>query len=116
MIKRETDYFLQPETGQPVRLNSSRDLSQHVGHQVRVEGNVNNGATSNEAAANSSYGSNSAASGTASTGKVENGNTSPSGTQYQTIDVTRVDMISKTCPSGMQNQSAPTNNTSQSPK
>jgi hypothetical protein len=116
VIKRETDYFLQPETGQPVRLNSSRDLSQHVGHQVRVEGNVNNGATSNEAAANSSYGSNSAASGTASTGKVENGNTSPSGTQYQTIDVTRVDMISKTCPSGMQNQSAPTNNTSQSPK
>jgi hypothetical protein len=123
VIKHETDYFLQPENGQPVKLNSSQDLSQHVGHHVRVEGNVQNGLNSNAngtesnssvnngSSSNGSYGSNS----TASTGKVENGSSSPSGTQYQTFDVTRVDMISESCPSGMQNQSAPSNNT-QSPK
>ena len=123
VIKHETDYFLQPETGQPVKLNSSQDLSQHVGHRVRVEGNVNNAVNSNatgsesnssmnsSSAANGSYGSNSSA----STGKVENGSSSPSGTQYQTFDVTRVDTVSESCPSGMQNQSTPNNN-SQSPK
>jgi hypothetical protein len=122
IVKHETDYFLQPESGQAVKLNSSQDLSQHVGHRVRVEGNVNNGLNSNATGtesnssmnssptSNGSYGSNSA-----STGKVENGSSSPSGTQYQTFDVTRVDMISESCPSGMQNQSAPNNN-SQSPK
>jgi hypothetical protein len=90
---------------------------------VRVEGNVNNAVNSNatgtesnsgmnsSSASNGSYGSKSSA----STGKVENGSSSPSGTQYQTFDVTRVDMISESCPSGMQNQSAPNNN-SQSPK
>ena len=123
VIKHETDYFLQPETGQPVKLSSSQDLSQHVGHRVRVEGNVNNAVNSNatgtesnssmnsSSASNGSYGSNSST----STGKVENGSSSPSGTHYQTFDVTRVDMVSETCPSGMQNQSTP-NNTSQSPK
>jgi hypothetical protein len=118
IVKHETDYFLQPDNGQAVKLNSSQELSQHVGHHVRVEGNVNNGLNSNatgteansSSASNGSYGSNSA-----STGKVENGNSSPSGTQYQTFDVTRVDMISESCPSGMQNQSAPSSN-SQSPK
>jgi hypothetical protein len=122
VIKRQTDYFLQPETGEPVKLNSSQDLSQHVGHHVRVEGNVHNGlnsnatgtesnsSTSNSSTSNGSYGSNSTA-----TGKVENGNSSPSGTQYETFDVTRVDMVSESCPTGMQNQSVPNNN-SQSPK
>lgn len=122
IVKQETDYFLQPETGQAVKLNSSQDLSQHVGHRVRVEGNVNNAVNSNasgaesnssansSSAANGSYGANSGA----STGKAENGSSSPSGTQYQTFDVTRVDMISESCPSGMQNQSVPNN--SQSPK
>ncbi len=123
VIKHETDYFLQPENGKPVKLNSSQDLSQHLGHRVRVEGSVQNGLNSNatgtesNSAANSSstsngsYGSNSSA----STGKVENGSSSPSGTDYQTFEVTRVNMVSESCPSGMQNQSAPNNNT-QSPK
>jgi hypothetical protein len=99
IVKLETDYFLQPENGQPVKLNSSQDLSQHIGHRVRIEGNISRQANPS-----------------ASTGKMENGSSSPSGTQYQTINVTRVDMISESCPSGMQNQSAPTKNSRQSPK
>jgi hypothetical protein len=121
VIKRETDYFLQPETGEAVKLNSSQDLSPHVGHRVRVEGNVNNAVNSNATGADSNSSMNSGSSGSygsnanAGSAKVENGSSSPSGTQYQTFDVTRVDMISESCPSGMQNQSAPNNN-SQSPK
>jgi hypothetical protein len=129
IIRRETDYFLQPDTGQPVKLNSSQDLSEHVGHHVRVQGNVKNGSNSASSASNSNvvgnnsssggaYGSSSSGAGTnGSTGKVENGSSAPSGgTQYEAIDVSRVDTISETCPAGMQNQSAPTNNTTQSPK
>ena len=123
VIKSETDYFLQPETGEAVKLNSTQDLSQHVGHRVRVEGNVKDAVNSNASGTESNAGTNSgsasngsyASNSTASTGKVENGSSSPSGTQYQTIDVTRVDMISESCPSAMQNQSVPNNN-SQSPK
>jgi len=92
VIKRETDYFLQPDTGQPVKLNSSQDLSQHVGHRVRVEGNANSelnpNATGNEG--NSNMNSSATSNSGASTGNVENGSSSPSGTQYQTFDVTRV--------------------------
>jgi hypothetical protein len=126
VIRRETDYYLQPVTGQPVKLNSTQDLSQHVGHHVRAEGSINNGSSaanasgngSNTTSANGGYGSSSAAAGTAgSTGKVENGNSSAAaGTQYQEMNVTRVDTISESCPSGMQNQSAPSNNNNQSPK
>lgn len=101
VIRRQTDYFLQPDNGQPVKLNSSQDLSQHVGHRVRVEGSMNNGANSNGTS-------------TADNGASQSG--SQSGTQYQEIMVTKVDMISETCPSAMQNQSTPGNNTSQSPK
>jgi hypothetical protein len=108
IVKLETDYFLQTENGQPVKLNSSQDLSQHVGHRVRIEGNIDNGLNVS--------GSSRQANPSASTGKMENGSSSPSGTQYQTINVTRVHMISESCPSGMQNQSAPTKNSRQSPK
>jgi hypothetical protein len=41
VVHEQTDYFLIPKSGTPVRLNSGTggDLSQHVGHRVKVHGN-----------------------------------------------------------------------------
>ena len=131
IVRHETDYFLQPETGQPVKLNSSQDLSQHVGHRVRVEGTVNQAGSSTAASntgANTSgtYGnpgtssatnsaSSTAGSSADQTSKQGQSASSSSATgQTQEMLVTKVDMISETCPSGMQNQSAQPN--SESPK
>ena len=99
IIREQNEYFLQPATGQPVKLSSSEDLSRHVGHRVRVLGTVanegNNGSDTNPASSGAGV--------LAST----------AGTQYQAITVSKVETISETCPSGMQNQSVPN---SQSPK
>ena len=46
IVQRQADYYLQPETGQAIKLNSSQDLSQHLGHRVRVEGNMNQACSS----------------------------------------------------------------------
>lgn len=108
VIRQQTEYFLQPDSGQPVRLRSKEDLSQHVGHRVRVQGSIENGGNGSSPSQSSSTSSNSA-------GQGGNG-ASNAGTQYQEITVSKVDMISESCPSAMQNQSAPGNNTSQSPK
>lgn len=97
VIRQQTDYFLQPDTGQPVKLNSSEDLSQHVGHRVRVQGTA------------TSTSGNSASNPTNSTGEAH----SEANSQSQEIVVTKVETISETCPSP--NQSVPNNN-SQSPK
>jgi len=97
VIRQQTDYFLQPDTGQPVKLNSSEDLSQRVGHRVRVQGTA------------TSTSGNSASNPTNSTGEAH----SEANSQSQEIVVTKVETISETCPSP--NQSVPNNN-SQSPK
>jgi hypothetical protein len=41
VAREQTDYFLIPKSGTPVRLNAgaSGDLSQHAGHRVKVHGN-----------------------------------------------------------------------------
>jgi hypothetical protein len=41
VVHEQIDYFLIPKSGTPVRLNSgtSGDLSQHVGHRVKLQGN-----------------------------------------------------------------------------
>jgi len=98
VIRQQTDYFLQLDTGQPVKLNSSEDLSQHVGHRVRVQGTSTS--TSGSSASNP----------TNSTGGEAS---SEANNQSQEIMVTQVETISETCPSP--NQSVPNNN-SQSPK
>lgn len=102
VIRQQTDYFLQPDNGQPVKLNSSQDLRQHVGHRVRVHGTVKNASSSNN-------GNGASSSSADQSGKA-------AGTQYGEITVTKVDTISETCPAAMQNQSAPRKNNSESPK
>jgi hypothetical protein len=110
VVVHQTDYFLQPDRGQPLKLSSSEDLSQHVGHRVRVQGSVNSAAIR------------SGASGTSSSAKNSTGNAGSAGqsqseanTQYQEITLTKVETISESCPSALEDQSVPKNN-SQSPK
>lgn len=131
IVQRQADYYLQPETGQAIKLNSSQDLSQHLGHRVRVEGNMNQASSSgspgsgtygsggSSAAANSTGGtsSNSADRSTTATQSAAVNNSANGPTQEMLV--TGVDMISATCPAGMQNQNSPTskpNNTPESPK
>lgn len=92
IVRQQTDYFLQPENGSPIKLNSTEDLSKHVGHHVRVEGSENSMGSSSS---NTSGGS-SSASNPASTSSSSNAN--------QEIQVTRVQMISETCPANIQNK------------
>lgn len=129
--RKQTDYYLQPETGQPIKLNSSQDLSQHLGHRVRVEGNMNQGSSSG-APGSGTYGSEGTSTTANSTGGTSNNSADRSTSASQSARVsnsangprqemlvTRIDMISATCPAGMQNQNSPTskpNNTPESPK
>ena len=69
IVRQQTDYFLQPENGQMVKLNSSQDLSQHVGHHVRVQGQMENNGT---ASSTSTSGSNSSTSNSNSTPSANN--------------------------------------------
>jgi hypothetical protein len=131
IVRQQTDYYLQPETGQPIKLNSSsRDLGEHVGHRVRVTGSMSQGQGAS-AAGSSSYGqsgtssvSNSTGGNSSSTADRNSAGTQGAGTQSNSVNgptqemlVSRVDMISETCPAGMQsNPASKTNNTPQSPK
>jgi hypothetical protein len=109
IIQRNTSYFLEPDhgtTGTTVKLESSQDLSQHLGHRVRVEGTVKSGTSSTNA-----YGSTSSASSTVSTPSPgQSGN--QVGISYQEMRVTKVETISETCPSALEDH----NNTRESPK
>lgn len=92
IVKEETDYFLVPKNGNGRRVQlqaGNTDLSQHVNHEVKVHGTVENGnnastvgTTGNEA----NTGTN-----TATTGKHGRG-----GNRMMVVD--RVDMVSETCP------------------
>src|SRR5258707_8082131 len=43
VIRRESAFYIQPATGDKTKLNSGgQDLDTHVGHNVRVSGNMNN--------------------------------------------------------------------------
>jgi hypothetical protein len=112
-VKEQADYFLQPANGaQRMKLNGDNDeISKHVGHHVRVEGNQMNAAAATNAANNSATGT------TASTSGAETNDSSSTGTSTSTtagstgntqeIQVTRVNMVSETCPADMQSGSSP---------
>lgn len=123
--RQQTEYYLQPETGQAIRLNSSQDLGAHVGHRVRVEGTMNQGTASNpgsntygkdgtSATTNATGGTSSTSADRSSTAVQSDSAQAASGGPAQEMLVTRVDMISETCPAGMQN--SPKNSPAESPK
>ena len=113
IVRERTDYFLQPENGAPIKLNSTEDLSQHVGHHVRVQGTeANHGAgTATSAGAtgteNPSPSSNPSGSGSPATSANPGSSSSAAGNQSganREIQVTKVQMISETCPANIQNR------------
>jgi hypothetical protein len=87
VIRRESAYYIQPATGDKTKLNSGgQDLDSHVGHNVRVSGNMNN-SPSPSGSAQSSGGTVGA---------------SDTGTAEPELLVSRVDMISESCPPEIQ--------------
>jgi len=87
IIREQSDYFLEPINGQEVHL-SGPDVAQHVNHHVRVHGNEQPSQASNSTGtAGSMAGSSSSA-----------GNSAPE------FLVTRVDMVSESCPANLQHR------------
>ena len=118
VVKEQTDYFLQPATGDRVHLSGAADLSSHVGHDVKVSG-TNQSASASSAGTSGTMASSdrSSTSGTASKETQNNasgsiagnaGSSNASGTgsaaSSSTRDfmVTKVDMVSESCPADIQ--------------
>jgi hypothetical protein len=126
VVKEETDYFLVPRRGAPVRVSStsSTDLGSHVGHRVRAHGtetmasNMGAGASGQAGTSGTAAGTSAQAGeqpGATTGGAVGSSANPPSGTSGATagtsgagdlrsaatreITIDRVDMVSETCPS-----------------
>jgi hypothetical protein len=93
LVKEQTDYFIQPVSGERMRLRAdNQDLSGYVGQDVRIHGrHWNPNAQNNE---NSSQAS-SQPSGAPVTGAVATNKGNEAGEQ---IEVSKVDVVSATCP------------------
>ena len=133
IVREQTDYFIQPKTGDRERLTGSQDLSSHVGHQVKVHGmeqsstaaNSNgNVGVSGTAGTSGSMASNSDRTSTSGSAKSETennaagsiagnaGSSNATGTGASSSSsnnwtgkdfmVTRVDMVSESCPADIQ--------------
>ncbi|HLH05850.1 MAG TPA: hypothetical protein VKW78_01290 [Terriglobales bacterium] len=89
IIRDRRDYYLEPISGQEVRLQGSQ-VGKHVNHHVRVHG-TEEGASSaaNNSGASSSMGSN-----------AESSNAN----RPQEFIVTRVDMVSESCPANLRHR------------
>jgi hypothetical protein len=95
VIQRETDYYVQPESGEAIRLSGS-DLGRYVGHRVRLHGS-----RAPNPERQDYYGAtNTTSSATARAGSSQNSN---AGTTSQEFLVTRIDTIAETCPTANQN-------------
>ena len=113
IVKENTDYFIQPASGDRERLSSSQDLSSQVGHHVRVEGSEqsntaasnNRTSTSGSASSETQNNANGSIAGNAgssnATGTGPAANNSWNGKDFL---VTKVDTISESCPADIQNK------------
>lgn len=92
IVRENTYYYLVPENGQRVRLDSSNsEVSKNEGHHVRIQGhesNGNSGSGNNSNMSNSSSGSSNMSNG---------GNSGASGNE-QEVAVDKLQTISETCP------------------
>jgi hypothetical protein len=120
VTRRETDFYITPENGTPVKLRSNQDLSSAENHNVRVRGNYEkslgavqaeehpnainkgtNGTPSNSTSNNSSMqtaNSNSGSQTATNSGSYANSNNNSTNSTDQDFLVTRVDTLSSTCP------------------
>jgi hypothetical protein len=87
IVRQETDYYIQPASGQPTKLSGSQDLASHVGHHVVVHGS-NQSTSASNASTPGPYSGSAASSGQSS---------DSSGA----FNVTKLEMISTDCPSAM---------------
>ncbi|HWR35771.1 MAG TPA: hypothetical protein VN622_07900 [Clostridia bacterium] len=85
VVQAERDYYIQPiGGGDRVKLSGGQDMSSHVGQHVRLEGTTQKGSSAGESSS------------AASTGAA--GTTGAPSKAMTAFEVTRVDMISQTCP------------------
>jgi hypothetical protein len=93
VVREDTYYYLQPKHGQRVRLSPSSDVSQNEGHHVRLHGSQSNSNATNN-------GSNQTANSGASESQSQDANSAGgmNSSNGQEFLVSRVDLISSTCP------------------
>jgi len=136
IVKEQTDYFIQPRTGDRERLTGSADFSSHVGHDVTVHGNDQSASASTSPSASGTAGTSgsmangsdrTSTSGSASTESQNNaagsiagnsGSSNATGTGSSASSsngssnnwsgkdfmVTKVDMVSASCPADIQSK------------
>ena len=118
IVKEQADYFIQPESGDRERLTGSQDLSPHVGHHVKVHGleaanSASTGSSSNASDRTSTSGTasketqNNAAgsmAGNAGSSNATGTGSHASNVSGKNFNVTRVDMVSESCPASIQSK------------
>ncbi len=108
VVRRETDYYIQPDNGTAVRLRGSQDMSRAENHRAHVTGSYGNGENATAGANNNMNSSSSSASNNSSTSNnnMNSGNSSAAsgsagmGNNNNAKDffVTQVDSVSEACP------------------
>jgi len=103
VTRKETDFYITPVNGMPVRLRGNQDLSSAENHNARVSGNYDN--SSNASQTSSSQSQNSSSSGASSSSSTTGTNGQQSSSNGKDFLVTRVDAITTSCPANGQNSS-----------
>lgn len=103
IVRQQTDYFIVPRKGQPMRVSGS-DISSHVGHHVKVHGTEEAGTMGASATGTggTSGSMTSAGSKTEAQESGSMGSTSAAGASSKEIVAERIDMVSETCPANIQ--------------
>lgn len=108
IVKEQTDYFIQPASGDREKLSGS-DVSAHVGHHVTLHGTD----AANSTSSNSSAGTGSAETQNNAAGSMAGnaGSSNATGTASNSsnasskeFNVTKVDMVSESCPADIQSK------------
>ncbi|HUN89767.1 MAG TPA: hypothetical protein VMU28_13290 [Terriglobales bacterium] len=111
VVKENTDYFIQPVSGERRHLTGSQDLSSSVGKHVRVQGTDQTSTASNAGtSSNSTSGSasneaqNNAAGSIAGNSGSSNASGASGSAGAPDFLVTKVETVSESCPADIQNK------------
>jgi len=111
-VKQGSDFYLQNAKGDHklIKLNSTEDLSAHVGHEVKIRG-----AESMASASASTSGQTSSASGAAS--GMPQSDVNGAAVSDKELTVSKIDMVSDSCPiKGNSNTSGTSSNPTTPPQ
>ena len=116
IVKQGSDFYLQNAKGDHklIKLNSTEDLSAHVGHEVKVRGTESAASASASTSGSSQTASNSSASGSAS--GMPQSDVNGANVSDKELTVSKIDMVSDTCPIKSSNTSGMSNNPSTPPQ